>query len=88
LLAQGDACDGNRLTFVYQRLQEIDAHTAVARAAAILNGLGFTQEMQQRPTKEVNPLVRVVYFYPFSFFPVLWWLAYARVSGARAVYSA
>ncbi len=36
---------------VYSRLAEIDAHTAPARAASILAGLGFDAEMQGQPTE-------------------------------------
>ena len=45
---------GARLNSIYTRLEEIDASSAVARAAAILSGLGFTNEDQQRPTKEFS----------------------------------
>jgi ATP-binding cassette subfamily F protein 3 len=36
---------------VYQRLEEIDAYGAEARAACILAGLSFTDEMMRRPTR-------------------------------------
>ena len=36
---------------VYKRLEEIDAHGAEARAGAILAGLSFEPDMQQRATK-------------------------------------
>jgi ATP-binding cassette, subfamily F, member 2 len=52
-LALGDQEDEKimaRLDAVYARLDELDAETAEARAAKILNGLGFTAEMQNRPT--------------------------------------
>ena len=39
-----------RLLEVYDRLQEIDADTAPARAGAILSGLGFDDAAQARPT--------------------------------------
>ncbi|KAL6055690.1 ATP-binding cassette, regulator of translational elongation [Balamuthia mandrillaris] len=45
---------GSRLAAIYARLQEIDADSSEARAAAILAGLGFSQEAQQRPTKEFS----------------------------------
>ncbi|MEH3037853.1 MAG: ABC-F family ATP-binding cassette domain-containing protein [Sphingomonas adhaesiva] len=41
--------DPDRLGDVYERLIAIDAYTAPARAAQILLGLGFDEEMQQRP---------------------------------------
>ncbi len=43
------ATDPDRIGFIHQRLDEIDAHSAPARAAQILNGLGFTDEMCHRP---------------------------------------
>jgi len=44
----------DRLQKIHTRLQEIDAHTAEARASSILAGLGFEGEMQQRATKEYS----------------------------------
>ncbi|MGF7149700.1 ATP-binding cassette subfamily F protein 3 [Sphingomonas zeicaulis] len=41
--------DPDRLGELHERLNAIDAHTAPARAARILVGLGFDEEMQQRP---------------------------------------
>ena len=50
LLAESENCeDPDRLGEVYERLMAIDAYTAEARAATILVGLGFDEEMQQRP---------------------------------------
>jgi ATP-binding cassette subfamily F protein 3 len=43
-----------RLTQIYQRLEEIEADTAEARASAILAGLGFPPASQGRPTKEFS----------------------------------
>ncbi|TPX64399.1 hypothetical protein SpCBS45565_g05914 [Spizellomyces sp. 'palustris'] len=40
-----------RLKEVYQRLEEIDAHTAESKASSILNGLGFSPEQQRAATK-------------------------------------
>jgi len=45
----GDA--GSRLNAVYIELETIEAAKAPARAAVILDGLGFTPEMQGRATK-------------------------------------
>ncbi|XP_047113590.1 ATP-binding cassette sub-family F member 3 [Schistocerca piceifrons] len=42
------------LTDVYTQLQNIEADKAPARASIILNGLGFSTEMQQRCTKEFS----------------------------------
>jgi len=41
--------DPNRLGEIHERLNAIDAHAAPARAAKILLGLGFDEDMQQRP---------------------------------------
>ena len=50
LLVESETCtDVDRLGEVHERLLAIDAYTAPARAAKILNGLGFDEEMQQRP---------------------------------------
>ena len=43
------ACDF-RTGEIYDRLTEIDAHTAEARASRILAGLQFNEQMQARPT--------------------------------------
>ncbi|KAG8892163.1 hypothetical protein FRC01_014315, partial [Tulasnella sp. 417] len=40
-----------RLVEVHQKLADIDAETGPARAAALLAGLGFTEEDQHRPTR-------------------------------------
>ncbi|WP_373088508.1 ABC-F family ATP-binding cassette domain-containing protein [Sneathiella sp.] len=42
------ATDGHRIAEIHTRLADIDAHTAEARAAKILSGLGFDHEAQQR----------------------------------------
>jgi hypothetical protein len=39
---------------VYERLDDISADTAEARAAWILHGLGFTKEMQAKKTKDFS----------------------------------
>jgi len=50
LLAESEAChDPHRLGDVHDRLIAIDAYSAPARASRILIGLGFDEEMQQRP---------------------------------------
>ncbi|HEX9932692.1 MAG TPA: ABC-F family ATP-binding cassette domain-containing protein [Allosphingosinicella sp.] len=41
--------DGHRIAEIHERLNAIEAHAAPARAARILVGLGFDEEMQQRP---------------------------------------
>ncbi|WP_375249025.1 ABC-F family ATP-binding cassette domain-containing protein [Sphingomonas sp.] len=50
LMIESETCeDPDRLGDVYERLIAIDAYTAPARAAQILLGLGFDEDMQQRP---------------------------------------
>jgi ATP-binding cassette subfamily F protein 3 len=50
LMAEAETChDPDRLGHVYDRLLAIDAYTADARAARVLLGLGFDEEMQARP---------------------------------------
>lgn len=50
LLEEAEHCtDVDRLGEVHERLLAIDAYTAPARAAKILGGLGFDEEMQHRP---------------------------------------
>ncbi len=50
LLAEAEHChDPDRIAELYERLEAIDAYTAEARAAKILVGLGFDDEMQARP---------------------------------------
>jgi ATP-binding cassette subfamily F protein 3 len=55
LLAEADAChDGLRLADIHVRLDEIGAASAPARAASILNGLGFDNAAQGRPCGEFS----------------------------------
>ncbi len=50
LLVESETCtDPDRMGEVHERLIAIDAYTAPARAARILVGLGFDDEMQGRP---------------------------------------
>jgi ATP-binding cassette subfamily F protein 3 len=50
LLEESETCtDPDRLGDVHDRLLAIDAYSAPARAARILIGLGFDEEMQARP---------------------------------------
>lgn len=44
----------HRMDEIYKRLDELEADTAEARAGKILFGLGFTAEMQRRPTKSFS----------------------------------
>ena len=49
LLAEEETTDDHhRISDIHERLIAIDAHTAPARAARILAGLGFDEEMQHR----------------------------------------
>jgi ATP-binding cassette subfamily F protein 3 len=50
LLAEAEtATDADRIGAIHARLADIDAHSAPARAAEILAGLGFGEAAQQRP---------------------------------------
>jgi ATP-binding cassette subfamily F protein 3 len=49
LLAEAEAADGFRRAEIETRLTDIGAHSAPARAAAILHGLGFDAEAQSKP---------------------------------------
>src|SRR6185436_4835259 len=48
------AQDPHRIAEIATRLVDIDAHSAPARAAEILSGLGFDHEAQQRPFSEFS----------------------------------
>src|SRR6201990_764983 len=55
LLREADtAHDPHRIAEIQTRLVEIDAHSAPARAAAILSGLGFSTADQARPCSEFS----------------------------------
>src|ERR1700681_4133022 len=55
LLQEADtANDPHRIAEMQTRLLDIDAHSAPARAAAILNGLGFSTADQARPCSEFS----------------------------------
>src|ERR1035438_9939439 len=55
LLAEAEtAHDPRRIAEIQHRLIEIDAHSAPARAAAILSGLGFSTAEQARPCSEFS----------------------------------
>ncbi len=55
LLAELETCtDLDRMGDVHERLLAIDAYSAPARAAKILAGLGFDEEMQQRPVESFS----------------------------------
>lgn len=48
------ATDPNRIAEIHTRLADIGAHTATARAASILAGLGFDEAAQARPCSEFS----------------------------------
>jgi len=48
------ATDPNRIGDIHQRLHEIGAHAAPARAAQILHGLGFDAAAQERPCSDFS----------------------------------
>ncbi|MDP9839095.1 ATP-binding cassette subfamily F protein 3 [Neorhizobium huautlense] len=48
------ATDPNRIAEIQMRLVDIDAHSAEARAASILAGLGFNAEAQLRPASSFS----------------------------------
>ncbi len=55
LLAEAEtAADPHRIAEIQMRLVDIDAHSAEARAASILSGLGFDQEAQARPASSFS----------------------------------
>jgi len=48
------ATDPGRIADIHTRLADIDAHSAPARAAAILSGLGFNEEAQARACSDFS----------------------------------
>jgi ATP-binding cassette subfamily F protein 3 len=55
LLREADSArDPQRIAEIHTRLVDIDAHSAPARAAAILSGLGFSIADQSRPCSEFS----------------------------------
>lgn len=54
LLASKDDNSSERLEQVYRELANCEADKAPMRAAAILHGLGFNEEMQKKATKEFS----------------------------------
>jgi len=55
LLAEAETeTDPHRIAEIQTRLADIGAHAAPARAASILNGLGFSQTDQQRPVSDFS----------------------------------
>ncbi len=54
MLETETALDPERMAYIYERLEEISAYDAPARAASILSGLGFNEEAQQRPISDFS----------------------------------
>ena len=54
MLERETARDPHRISEIETRLVDIDAHSAEARAGAILHGLGFSSEAQRRPCSEFS----------------------------------
>jgi len=46
--------NGERLQKIYEKLQEIGAESATARASAILSGLQFSEDMKKMGTKDFS----------------------------------
>jgi ATP-binding cassette subfamily F protein 3 len=53
-LEEGKNISSSRLMQIYNRLNDIDAHTAEARASTILAGLGFTNAMLHKPVSGLS----------------------------------
>ncbi len=54
LLETETMTDPDRIAYVYERLNDIDAYNAPARASIILSGLGFNQEAQNSPISDFS----------------------------------
>ncbi len=55
LLAESEtSAEPHRIGEIHNRLADIDAYAAPARAGAILSGLGFSEEAQQLPCREFS----------------------------------
>ena len=54
-----DASDAARIAEIHARLADIDGYSAPARAASILQGLGFDEDAQARPCREYSGGMRM-----------------------------
>jgi ATP-binding cassette, subfamily F, member 3 len=54
LTAAEHETEPERIADIHTRLADIDAHSAEARAAAILSGLGFPEQVQRRPASSFS----------------------------------
>ena len=52
-----------QLMDIYERLDDLSADTAEARAGYLLYGLGFTKEMQNKKTKDFSGKNLTLYIY-------------------------
>ena len=53
-LSMADDVDEAALDAAYEELEEMDPNTFEAKAGSILHGLGFSQEMMKRATKDMS----------------------------------
>lgn len=53
-MATADEVDELALEAIYEELEEMDPSTFEAKAGAILSGLGFSQAMMAKPTKDMS----------------------------------
>jgi len=53
-VSEEEGLESERLSELYELLDDLDAATAEARAACILHGLGFTPEMQAKQVKDFS----------------------------------
>ncbi len=53
-LSSSDNVDESALDLAYEELEEMDPSTFEAKASSILHGLGFSQMMMHRPTKDMS----------------------------------
>lgn len=53
-MSTADDVDDLALEAIYEELEEMDPATFEAKAGAILTGLGFTQKMLTKPTKDMS----------------------------------
>jgi ATP-binding cassette subfamily F protein 2 len=53
-LSIADEPDDVALEAAYEELEEMDPNTFEAKAGSILHGLGFSQEMMKKPTKDMS----------------------------------
>ncbi|MFD1216909.1 ATP-binding cassette domain-containing protein [Microbulbifer celer] len=52
--AEADGADGKRIAELHEHMATIDGYSGPARAAQLLDGLGFSHDEQQRPVKSFS----------------------------------